>query len=240
VASRIARGKAIANLLQLENGERVSSLLPVAEFSEDRYLITATRKGQIKKTQLNQYSNIRRSGIIATRLREGDTLIGASITDGSQEIIMATRKGRAIRFPEKNVRAMGRASSGVRGIRFNGDDDVVGMVVVGQGATLMTVTENGFGKRSALEGYRITARGGKGVVNIKTTEKNGEVVSIMEVQDHDQLMMITKNGIVIRCPVEQVRVMGRYAQGVKLISLEANDRVVDVAHLAVEDEANGE
>jgi DNA gyrase subunit A len=240
VASRIARGKAIVNLLQLENGERITSLLPVAEFSEDRFLITATRKGQIKKTQLSQYSNVRRSGIIATKLRDDDMLIEAAVTDGTQEVIMATRKGRAIRFPEKNVRPMGRASNGVRGIRFNGDDDVVGMVVVAQSATLMTVTENGFGKRSSLEDYRITARGGKGVVNIKTTDKNGEVVAIMEVQDSDQLMMITKNGIIIRCPVEQVRVMGRYAQGVKLISLEDSDRVVDVAHLAIEDEANGE
>ncbi len=239
VASRIARGKAIVNLLQLENGERISSLLPVEEFSPDQYLITATRKGQIKKTQLSQYSNVRRSGIIATKLRPGDMLIEASVTDGSQEVIMATRKGRAIRFPEKNVRPMGRASSGVRGVRFNDDDDVVGMVVVGQGATLMSVTENGFGKRSALEDYRITARGGKGVVNIKTTDKNGEVVAIMEVEDTDQLMMITKNGIIIRCPVEQVRVMGRYAQGVKLINLDDGDHVVDVAHLAIDDEENG-
>jgi DNA gyrase subunit A len=240
VASRVARGKAIVNLLQLENGERITSLLPVEEFSGDRFLITATRKGQIKKTQLSQYSNIRRNGIIATRLRENDTLIEAAVTDGTQEVIMATRKGRAIRFPEKNVRPMGRASTGVRGIRFNNEDDVVGMVVVEQGATLMTVTQNGFGKRSALEDYRVTARGGKGVVNIKTTKRNGEVVAIMEVQDNDQLMMITKNGIIIRCPVAQIRVMGRYAQGVKLINLDDGDSVVDVAHLAVEDENNGD
>jgi DNA gyrase subunit A len=240
VASRVARGKAIVNLLQLENGERITSLLPVTDFSEDRFLITATRKGQIKKTQLSQYANIRRNGIIATRLRDNDTLIEAAVTDGTQEVIMATRKGRAIRFPEKNVRPMGRASTGVRGIRFNKDDDVVGMVVVEQGATLMTVTENGFGKRSALEDYRVTARGGKGVVNIKTTKRNGEVVAIMEVQNNDQLMMITKNGIIIRCPVAQIRVMGRYAQGVKLINLDDGDSVVDVAHLVVEDENNGD
>jgi DNA gyrase subunit A len=236
VGSRIARGKIIANLLRLANGERITSLLPVTEFSEDRFLVTATRKGQIKKTPLSQYARVRRSGIIATGLRGDDTLIEAAITNGDRQIILAKRAGLAIRFHESQVRSMGRTAAGVRGVRLDDDDEVVGMAVVDESATLLSVTENGFGKRSSVEDYRMTARASKGVINIRTTDRNGSVVSVLEVKDNDQLMMITKNGIIIRCEIEQIRVMGRATQGVRLINLDAGDRVVDVTHLAVEND----
>jgi DNA gyrase subunit A len=236
VGSRVARGKSIANLMRLANGERINSLLPVGEFTEDRYLVTATRKGRIKKTVLKQFVNAGRGGINAMKLDEGDTLIGTALTDGDKQIVLAKRDGLACRFHENQIRAMGRATGGVRGTRLEGDDEVVGMAVVESGTILLSVTENGYGKRSAIEDYRMTARGTKGVINIKTTERNGQVVAILDVKDGDQLMMITKNGMIIRCPVDQIRVMGRATQGVRLIGLEENDRVVDVAKLALEDE----
>jgi len=236
VGSRIARGKAIVNLLKLSNGERITSLLPVSEFSDDRYLVTATRKGQIKKTVLSQFIHVRRTGVIATGIKGDDALIDVAVTDGDRQIILAKRDGLATRFHEREVRSMGRTAAGVIGTRLLDDDEVVGMAVVDSGATLLSVTEQGFGKRSSVDDYRMTARGTRGVINIKTTERNGRVVSILEVKEHDQLMMITKNGIIIRCPVEQIRVQGRATMGVKLINLDSGDRLVDVAHLAVEDE----
>jgi DNA gyrase subunit A len=236
-AGRAARGKAIVNLLGLQEGERISGRVPVSEFREDRYLVLATKRGIIKKTVLSDYGRPRRGGIIAVNLRDGDALIAAAITNGSQEIVLAKKNGRSIRFNEAGVRPMGRAATGVKGTTLVGDDEVVGMVVVGAGATLLTVTENGFGKRSPLEDYPVKNRGGIGVINIKASERNGRVVTIQEVKDNDQMMIITKNGIVIRCPIGGISVIGRNTQGVRLINLEDNDRVVDVAHLAMEDEA---
>ncbi len=235
-AGRAARGKAIVNLLGLQEGERVSGRLKVAEFREDQYLVLATKRGVIKKTVLSDYGRPRRGGIIAVNLRDGDSLIAAAITNGDQEIVLAKKNGRSIRFHEKTVRPMGRSATGVKGTTLVGDDEVVGMVVVGAGASLLTVTENGYGKRSPLEEYPVKGRGGIGVINIKTTDRNGKVVTIQEVKDNDQMMIITKNGIVIRCPISGINVIGRNTQGVRLINLEDSDRVVDVAHLAVEDE----
>ena len=235
-AGRAARGKAIVNLLGLQEGERVSGRLKVAEFREDQYLVLATKRGVIKKTVLSDYGRPRRGGIIAVNLRDGDALIAAAITNGDQEIVLAKKNGRSIRFHEKTVRPMGRSATGVKGTTLVGDDEVVGMVVVGAGASLLTVTENGYGKRSPLEEYPVKGRGGIGVINIKTTDRNGKVVTIQEVKDNDQMMIITKNGIVIRCPISGINVIGRNTQGVRLINLEDTDRVVDVAHLAVEDE----
>jgi DNA gyrase subunit A len=236
VGSRFARGKSIANLLRLANGERINSLLPVAEFTDDRYLVTATRRGKIKKTVLSQFVHAGRNGIYAMKLAGGDTLIGTDITDGEKQIVLAKKHGLACRFHESQVRSMGRATAGVVGTLLQDDDEVVGMAVVDMGTILLSVTENGYGKRSAIEDYRLTSRGKKGVINIKTTERNGRVVAILDVKDNDQLMMITKNGMIIRCPVDQIRVTGRATQGVKLIGLDEGDRVVGVAHLAVEDE----
>jgi DNA gyrase subunit A len=235
-AGRAARGKAIVNLLGLQEGERVTGRVPVSEFREDRFLMLATRKGLVKKTNLSEYGRPRRGGIIAVNLRDGDMLIGAAITNGDQDIVLAKKNGRSIRFHEGDVRVMGRAATGVKGTTLRDNDEVVGMVVVSQGATLLTVTEKGYGKRSPLEEYPVKGRGGIGVINIKTTERNGKVVTIQEVKDNDQMMVITKDGIVIRCPISGISVIGRNTQGVRLINLEEGDRVVDVAHLAVEED----
>jgi DNA gyrase subunit A len=236
VAGRQARGKAIVNLLGLANGERVTGWVPVTNFDEDKYLMTATAKGVIKKTKLSEYSRPRRGGIWAMNLREDDKLIDAAVTNGSQDVILAKKNGRAIRFHETDVRCMGRQATGVRGVRLDPGDEVVGMVVVDKGATLLTVTENGFGKRSALEDYATKHRGGKGVINIRTTERNGRVVAIKEVHDKDDIMIITKKGVVIRCPISQLIVRGRATQGVKLIAVDEGDVVTDVAHLVKEED----
>jgi DNA gyrase subunit A len=236
-AGRAARGKAIVNLLGLQEGERIAGRVPVSEFREDQYLVLATKKGIIKKTVLSDYGRPRRGGIIAVNLRDGDELIDAAITSGSQDIVLAKKNGRSIRFHESKVRPMGRAATGVKGTTLVAGDEVVGMVVVTAGASLLTVTENGFGKRSPLEDYPVKGRGGIGVINIKTTDRNGKVVTIQEVKQNDQMMIITKNGIVIRCPISGISVIGRNTQGVRLINLESDDKVVDVAHLAMEDEA---
>ncbi|NIM19343.1 MAG: DNA gyrase subunit A [Candidatus Latescibacteria bacterium] len=236
IAGRQARGKAIVNLLGLSEGERITGLVPVSEFSEDQFLLTATKWGMIKKTNLSLYSRPRRGGIVAMTIKDEDTLIDAAITRGDQDIVLAKRNGRAIRFNEREVRTMGRTAGGVRGIQVDKSDEVIGMVVVQNGATLLTVTENGFGKRSHIEDYPTKHRGGKGVINIKTTQRNGKVVAIKEVRDQDQLMIITRQGIVIRCPISQLSVIGRNTQGVRLINIEEGDVVVDVAHLAREDE----
>jgi len=237
-AGRAARGKAVVNLLGLSNGERITSRVVVKEFREDQFLITATRKGMIKKTNLSLFSRPRRKGINAQTLKEGDTLIAAAVTDGDNEIVLAKRNGLAIRFNERDVRGMGRTAAGVRGTRIESDDEVVGMVVVKSGASLLTVTERGYGKRSLLDAYPVRHRGGKGVINVKTTERNGKVITIKEVKDSDQMMIITRDGIVIRCPLAEVSVIGRNTQGVKLINVEGDDVVVDVAHLATEEEAD--
>jgi DNA gyrase subunit A len=237
-AGRAARGKAIVNLLGLQENERVAGRIPVSEFREDQFLVLASKRGIIKKTVLSDYGRPRRGGIIAVNLRDGDELIDSAITNGNQDIVLAKKNGRSIRFHEGDVRAMGRAATGVKGTTLVGDDEVVGMVVVAAGATLLTVTENGFGKRSPLEDYPVKRRSGIGVINIKTTARNGKVVTIQEVKDNDQMMIITKNGIVIRCPISGISVIGRNTQGVRLINLEDDDKVVDVAHLAMEEEAD--
>jgi DNA gyrase subunit A len=241
VAGRQARGKAIVNLLGLADGERITGITPVIDFHrEDNYLVTATQKGNIKKTRLNLFSRPRRGGIYAMTLKDDDSLIAAAISKGDQDIVLAKRNGRAIRFHESDERAMGRTAGGVRGVRLDDGDEVVGMVVVEQGATLLTVTENGYGKRSSLDQYATKHRGGKGIINIRTTERNGRVVAIKEVREKDDIMIMTRKGVVIRCPISGVSVIGRATQGVKLINLDEEDVVTDVAHLAHEDETEVE
>ncbi|MDH3215016.1 MAG: DNA gyrase subunit A [Candidatus Krumholzibacteria bacterium] len=239
VAGRQARGKAIINLLGLADGERITGHVPVTDFREDQYLLTATRKGMIKKTQLSLYRRPRRGGIVAMTLKGDDTLIAAAVTHGDQDVVLAKRDGRAIRFKETDARGMGRTAGGVRGVKIDSGDEVIGMVVVAKDATLLTVTENGFGKRSPLEDYSTKHRGGKGVINIRTTERNGKVISIKEVHDKDDIMIITRKGVVIRCPISQLSVIGRNTQGVRLINLDEGDVVTDVAHLAREEDENG-
>jgi DNA gyrase subunit A len=196
----------------------------------------ATRDGIVKKTSLAAFSNPRKAGVVAMTINgKKDELIEAAITDGTYEVVLATRKGMAIRFPEEKVRAMGRTAYGVKGINLAKGDYVVGMVAVGRDSTLLVVTENGYGKRTSIEDYRITNRGGKGVINVKASERNGEVVDIKEVLDTDELILITKKGIANRQPVKSIKVIGRATQGVRLINLDKGDKVTDVARVVKEE-----
>jgi DNA gyrase subunit A len=231
---RLARGKAIVNLLEMSREENISAFVPVADFNQDAYLILATKDGFIKKTHISAYANPRRGGIIAVVLRDGDKLIAARLTSGGDDVILAKRKGKAIRFSEKDARPMGRASQGVTGVKLDKDDRVVEMVVVKRGAELLAVTENGYGKRTRIGDFRNIKRGGKGVVAIATDERNGPLVGVKEVIEEDEVMIITRNGIIIRSPVNSVPILGRPAKGVKLISLGEGDAVVDVALIAGE------
>ena len=230
-ASRQAKGKAIINLLSLGSDENVTAYVPVKEFDDQHYLIMATKNGTIKKTNLAAYSNPRRGGIIAISLDTKDSLINVKLTDGKQQVILATRNGIAVRFNETNIRTTGRSAQGVRGIRLAENDYVIGMVVATDDKTLLTVTENGYGKRTNLSEYRLISRGGSGVKNIICSERNGKVVSINSVSNDNQIMLITKKGITIRMNVSQISVIGRATQGVRLIKLEANDKLVSVAKI---------
>jgi DNA gyrase subunit A len=238
---RASRGKAIVNLLQLSSGENVTSILPVKEFIEDRFIIFATQNGIVKKTDLMAYANPRVGGIIALTVDEGDRLVSTRLTDGGMDVLLASKNGKAIRFPEKEARPMGRTSRGVRGMQLEGDDRVIGMEVVSDttSATLVTVTEKGFGKRTNLDEYRQQGRGGKGIITIKTSERNGQVVDIKLINDDFDLMFITDGGKVLRTRVGDLSIIGRNTQGVRLMVLEQGERIVAVAKLAEKDEENG-
>ena len=235
-ASRTSKGKAIINLVQMEAGLKISSTVPVKEFSADKYLVMVTKQGQIKKTKLDAYGNPRKGGIIGITLDKGDGLIGVKLTGGTEELLIGTRQGKAIRFPESKVRDMGRQAGGVRAISLAKKDEVIGMVLAQKGTTVLTVTELGFAKRTPAEEYRLTSRGGKGIINIKVTDKNGEAVSLKTVSDNDELMVITQSGMFLRCAVKDVRTTGRPAQGVRIIKLQGNDRISGVAHVIAEEE----
>ena len=236
VGSRNSRGKPVVNLINIASDEKIAALVPVREFSHDRSLIFVTRRGVIKKTSLAAYGNPRRVGLNAMNVLEGDELISVQLADGSCDVVLATRDGMAIRFEERDVREMGRATTGVRGISLQEDDVVIGMVVTKAGSSLLVVSELGMGKRTVLEAYRCQRRGGKGVINLRTSDKTGRVVAIKEVHPGDELMMITRQGVIIRSPVDQIRIIGRNTQGVKLINLGAKDAVMDVARVVNEDE----
>ncbi|MEI8345730.1 MAG: DNA gyrase C-terminal beta-propeller domain-containing protein, partial [Candidatus Omnitrophota bacterium] len=235
-ASRMAKGKFMANFVALAQAEKITSYMSVRNFEEGKFIVMATSQGQIKKCALNDFENTRRGGIIAIGLDAKDELIQAQMTDGKQEIFLATRKGKAIRFPESLVRSMGRTAGGVRGVNLEAKDEVIGMEVVDKKAALLSVTEKGYGKRSGVEEYRITSRGGKGVTNIKVTDKNGEVVGLRCVTDKDDLMIMTKEGMVVRCPAKDIRETGRVAQGVRLIALKGTDKVATIAKVEPEEE----
>jgi DNA gyrase subunit A len=232
---RAAKGKPIVNLLNIAPDESIAALVPVREFRDDRFLFFCTRQGVVKKTALSAYGNIRSVGLNAINVREGDELIDVQITDGNSQVILATREGLAIRFREANVRPMGRTTEGVRGIGLVEEDVVVGMVVVRPASTLLVVTERGMGKRSEVEEYRLQQRGGKGVINLRVTEKTGRVVSIKAVSEQEQLMVMTRNGVVNRQPIAEIRVIGRATQGVRLVNLDEGDLVMDVARVVVEE-----
>jgi len=238
---RHSRGKPLVNLVNLIPGDEVAAIVPVREFSEDRFLLFATRQGVVKKTPLSAYGNIRSVGLNAINIREGDELIGVKVTGGDDQIILGTRGGMAIRFHEADARPMGRATSGVRGISLSRGDIVVGMVVLSRpDTTLLVLTEGGMGKRTDVEAYRFQQRGGKGVINIKTSEKTGKVVAIKSVIDEDELMIITRNGVVNRQRVSEIRTIGRATQGVRLVNLDSGDRVMDVARVIRENGAEEE
>jgi DNA gyrase subunit A len=236
VGSRQSRGKPVVNLVSMRGDEEIAAIVPIREFAEDRYLFFATRMGVVKKTALSAYGNIRSVGLNAINIREGDTLIDVRITEGESEVILATRDGMAIRFNEADARSMGRATEGVRGINLRGDDVVVGMVPVREGSNLLVVTEKGMGKRTAVDAYRLQRRGGYGVINIKTSDKTGQVVAIKGVSDDEQLMLITRKGVVNRQKIDEIRTIGRATQGVRLMNLDKGDQVMDVARFISEDD----
>ena len=231
-AGRASRGRAIINILQLEKDENPQAFLAVKEFDEDHFILMATERGLVKKTVLSAYKRPMKGGIYAIDIRDGDKLIEARLTDGSNDIILGSSLGKAIRFNESAARPMGRKTRGVRGMKLQNDEDVViGMIVIKRSATVLAVSANGFGKRTGIDAYPLRNRGGKGVMTIRTTEKVGKMLSIKEVVDTDDLMIITQNGIMIRQPVSSIRTIGRATQGVKLIRLDENDSIASVTRV---------
>ena len=230
------RGKAIANLVPMQEGERIAALLAVKEFEENRFIVMGTKRGEVKKTELRAFSNPRTAGIIAMDVEEGDAVIAVQVSDGNNEIFIGTRNGMSIRFREADVRSMGRTAGGVRGIELREDDEVVAMEVLAPGGTILTVTEQGYGKRTVLDDYRVQSRGGIGIINIQTSERNGKVIGITQATDEDELMLITQQGKILRMASKDIRTIGRATQGVKLIDIEGDDRAVSIARLAEQDE----
>jgi DNA gyrase subunit A len=239
-AGRATKGKPIVNLINVSADTKITALLPVSEFSESQYLLFVTIKGTVKKTALSEYANPRTNGIKAIKVESGDELMDVQITTGTNDVLLATRHGLSIRFHESDVRQMGRDTTGVKGIELGPRDEVVGMVVIKRDATILVVTEKGMGKCSPLDEYRVQKRGGKGIITLNRTERTGDVVSIMEVLPEDEIMLITKHGVIIRSSVAQVRVTGRIAQGVKLVQLDEGDLVTAVARVVPEDGAEVE
>jgi DNA gyrase subunit A len=230
------RGKAIANLVSMEERERIAALLAVKEFEDDKFIVMGTRRGVIKKTELSAFSNPRAGGIIAMGVEEGDAVIAVQISNGGNEIFIGTRSGMSIRFPEGDVRPMGRTAYGVRGISLRDDDEVVGMDVLAPGGAILSVTEQGYGKRTELEEYRVQSRGGIGIINIQTSERNGKVIGVVQVSNDDELMLITQQGKILRMAANTIRAIGRATQGVRLIDIEGDDRAVSIARLDEQDE----
>jgi len=230
------RGKAIANLVSMEEGERIAALMPVKEFEVEKYVVMGTQRGVIKKTELVAFSNPRAGGIIAMGIEEGDAVIAAQISDGNGEIFIATRDGMAIRFPESDVRPTGRGAYGVRGVSLREQDSVVTMQVLGPTGTILSVTEQGYGKRTALDEYRVQSRGGVGIINIQTSDRNGQVIGVIQVGDDDALMLITQQGKILRMASKDIRSIGRATQGVRLIDIEGDDRAVSIAKLVEQEE----
>jgi DNA gyrase subunit A len=238
-AGRAAKGKPVVNLINVTPDTKVQAILPVREFRDDQYLLFATKKGTVKKTALSAYANPRSNGIKAIKVEQGDELMDVQVTSGTNDIVLATRHGLSIRFHEQDVREMGRDTTGVKGIELGPRDVVIGMVVIKREATLLVVAEKGIGKCSPIDDYRVQKRGGKGIITIHRTDKTGDAVSIMEVLPEDELMLMTKQGILIRMPVKGIRVAGRNTQGVKLVNLDNNDLVMAVARVIPEEDGDG-
>jgi DNA gyrase subunit A len=230
VGSRGARGKPFVNLLPLEAGEKINAMLPVREYSDDKFIFMATSAGTVKKTPLKEFENQRSNGKIAIGLHESDTLVGVAITDGQQNVMLFSCDGKAICFNETDVRSMGRTASGVRGIRLREEDKVIALIISNEG-TVLSITENGFGKRTLVEKFNPQGRGGQGVIAIQTSERNGQVVGTLLVNDTDEIMLITDGGILVRTRVSEISVVGRNAQGVTIIRLDKGEKVVGVDRL---------
>ncbi|MDR6223494.1 DNA gyrase subunit A [Methanococcoides alaskense] len=233
--SRQSKGKAVVNLLDLAENESVTATITVKEFEEDKFLFMATRMGTVKKTPLSDFSNVRKAGIIALKLDEGDELVNVALTNGSKEIMMVSRHGKAIRFCERDVRPMGRTARGVRGMKLAGDDIVVSLDVVDLSTKLLTITENGYGKRTTFDEYRGMKRGGQGVITIVTSLRNGPVINVKAVKEEDEVMVTSSEGIFIRIPVKDIRAQGRNTQGVKIMNVRSGDKVVGVARIKNEE-----
>jgi DNA gyrase subunit A len=240
LAGRAAKGKPVVNLINVTADTTIRAMVPVREFSDKQFLLFATQLGTVKKSALTEYSNPRSTGIKAIKIEAGDQLIDVQITEGNNDIVLATKYGLSIRFHENDVREMGRDTTGVKGVELSAGDEVKGMVVIKRDATLLVVTAKGMGKCSPIEEYRVQKRGGKGILTLNRTEKTGEVVALKEVLPDDELMLITKQGIVIRMPVKGIRVSGRNTQGVKLVNLDEGDFVCDVARVVIEDDEGGD
>ena len=237
---RASRGRPVVNCIAIKPDERIAATVAVREFADDKWLVFATRLGTVKKTVLSAYGNVRSTGINAINIEAGDELIDVQLCDEASDIVLATADGMSIRFHQGDVREMGRVAGGVKGIELDKGDEVIGMVVIRRDATLLVVSEKGFGKRSELSDYRVQKRGGKGIITLKKTDKTGAIVALKEVQPDDELMLITRHGVIIRMPVEGIRVIGRNTQGVKVMNLDSGDAVVDVARVVNEDEEGAE
>jgi DNA gyrase subunit A len=235
-ASRTSKGRAIINLLNLQEDETITKTISVKEFDDDHFMVMATERGVVKKSRLSRYKNVRQKGVNSINLDEGDTLIGIAITDGSKDIMLATRNGKSIRFHEDQAREVGRVSRGVRGIRLASDDIVKSMVIVDDESNVLFCCENGFGKRSKFSDYRAQGRGGQGLIAIKTSERNGKVVSAHVVKENDALMLLTIKGKMVRTGVESISLVGRYAQGVTLINLNEGDKLAATSTFTPEPE----
>ncbi len=235
-SSRIAKGTNVVNLLPLMSGEKVNAMIRVESFEQEGYLVMATRNGTVKKTALADYSNIRKSGVIAILLDEGDDLISVHLTSGEDNLIIASHEGKAIRFSESDVRAMGRVTRGVRGIKLNEGDYLVGMCLEREGAQLLTITENGYGKRTPTEDYRLQTRGGKGIGNYNITEKTGKIASILMAEEGEDLLLVTSGGIILRTKIEEISSLSRTTQGVRVVKLSEGIKVIDIASAAREEE----
>jgi DNA gyrase subunit A len=237
-ASRGSRGKPIVNLLPLSDGERISAVLPIREFTADSFVFMATSRGTVKKTPLSQFSRPRTSGIIAIDLRD-DRLVDVAITDGQQEILLVASNGKAIRFHETDVRAMGRGAAGVRGIKLTQGHEVIALSIIGDGM-ILSATENGYGKRTEVSEFPTQGRGGQGVIAIQTTDRNGRTVGALKVNAYDEIMLISSSGTLVRTPVSDISIIGRNTQGVRLIRLESGQRLVGLARIEPMGDDDGE
>jgi DNA gyrase subunit A len=238
--SRGARGKPIVNLLPLGMGERITAILPIKEFTENSHVFMATRGGTVKKTPLSEFSRPRTSGIIAILLKDDDRLVDVALTDGATDVMLFTDAGKAIRFPESEVRSMGRAAGGIRGIKLGRNSQVIGLLKVGEG-TVLTVAENGFGKRTRFEDFPVHGRGGQGVIALQTSERNGRMVAAVRVNEDDQVMLLSSGGALVRTPVAEISVLGRNTQGVRVIKLDAGERLCAVDRvICLDEEGNGD